>query len=898
MHNIDPSTNPGQLRSKLIAALHRCTLPTHCQPLVSHFVLSIPPLSGAGQSRRGELRLPTYEIGTLFMREYGGEQPRTVIKLRSWRKRLTFTLTSTLVQSKEPQPTIPSVASVRGQHRSQTLPHWTPSPRRPEVQPAPRVCISAIQFGWECRDNVYSVEYEKTGLHNSHLVFDEDHRQFKLHLLQTDQVLSVVIRASQVVWASIGYGSSPSEVVLFLSLAVAPTYERSPSVPDLNGKGRTQLSALDSQHEQYTPYTSHSIRVLCRNSAGRASGALALRSVCQTAHVSLHSYVYPVDRRNIFSADIRARYEAWLENELLEIAFQVEAIAWANVMDLQELLRLKPHLQKMRSLLGSSYTAAFIRYLGEEAQSSSWYKVTSAAAPVDHLIKFFLSCKKSFNPSVMLPFSDAETFPCYHVIITPSRMLLSGPFPEKYNRVMRKYASHTSSFLRVGFTDEERLQYRMDRAVDSRRFVRERFGHFLSHGFSLAGRRFDFLAWSQSGLKQHAVWFVREFQMSNEAVTVDSIISGLGVFRGTPYDPRLPYCPARLGARRAQAFTTTDAAVEIEAEEIVIEADIEDPEGRRSFTDGAGLISEELMAAIWEELQKKSRRYRRTHTMPDVIQHRFQGSKGTSTVDRLLPGRVLVIRPSMIKFEAPDSRMVEVAAAFTRAGPFRLNRPLIMLLEGLQIQGGYQILKKLQDAVIQETKDAANSLSTAAKLLEPHGLGTGFKVSSAFSNLAKLGLESIPDPFFHRVLNAAIFHILRDLKYHARIPVPGGYTLVGVADPYGYLEEGQVFACVTPSDNSEPIYLEGKMIISRSPTIHPGDVQVVQAIGRPPEGSPYDIHPIRNALVFPTKGMPFSLSRVTRVAQSLLVGVRPLASALGGGDLDGMLRSSRSNARC
>ncbi|GJE90831.1 RNA dependent RNA polymerase [Phanerochaete sordida] len=591
--------------------------------------------------------------------------------------------------------------------------------------------------------------------------------------------------------------------------------------------------------------------------------------MCENAHIFVRRYTYPIRPGNIFSADVRQRYDDWLSSELFDIAFQVDAIARFNFMDLQELLRLRPHLKKMQSTMGSSYVAGFIRYLGEEAQSSSWYSNTATAAPVDHLVKFFLQCKKTFKPATMLPFSDKETFPCYHVTITPSRLLLSGPFPEKNNRVMRKYAEYTSNFLRVDCKDEEGFRYRMDRALDTRGFVRERFGGIFSKGFSLAGRHYNMLQWSQSGLKDHTFWFVKEFQMSGQAVTVKSIIDGLGLFHDTPYDPRLVYCPARLGARRAQSFTTTDAAVEVQADEILVNPDIEDAFGKRSFTDGAGLISEELMDEVWEQLQKKSRRYGRAQTRPDVIQHRFQGSKGTSTVDRGLPGRVLVIRPSMIKFEAPKLTTLEVATAFTKAGPFRLNRPLIMLFEGLQIRGGYRILEKLQDAVIQDTINATTSLSTASRLLEPHGLGTGFKVSSVFASLAKLQLEGIPDPFFYQVLKAAIYHILRDLKYHARIPVPDGYTLVGVADPYDCLAAGEVFACVTTSTNTEPTYLEGDMMITRSPGVHPGDVQVWRAIGRPPKDSPLDRHPIRNALVFPTKGL------------------RPPASYLGGGDLDG-----------
>ncbi|KAG9002981.1 hypothetical protein FRB90_011272 [Tulasnella sp. 427] len=59
------------------------------------------------------------------------------------------------------------------------------------------------------------------------------------------------------------------------------------------------------------------------------------------------------------------------------------------------------------------------------------------------------------------------------------------------------------------------------------------------------------------------------------------------------------------------------------------------------------------------------------------------------------------------------------------------------------------------------------------------------------------------------------------------------------------------------------------LLIVRSPTVHPGDVQLVHAIGKPEPGSPYDIEKLENTVVFSVKGS------------------RPLPSCLGGGDLDG-----------
>ena len=47
---------------------------------------------------------------------------------------------------------------------------------------------------------------------------------------------------------------------------------------------------------------------------------------------------------------------------------------------------------------------------------------------------------------------------------------------------------------------------------------------------------------------------------------------------------------------------------------------------------------------------------------------------------------------------------------------------------------------------------------------------------------------------------------------------------MGVADVHGLLREGEIFASFKNPDTGKTVYLEGPTLISRSPTIHPGDV--------------------------------------------------------------------------
>ena len=353
--------------------------------------------------------------------------------------------------------------------------------------------------------------------------------------------------------------------------------------------------------------------------------------------------------------------------------------------------------------------------------------------------------------------------------------------------------------------------------------------------------------------------FVKPFQCPNSAewIKASDIIGSLGNFENLEYDPNLMLCPARYAARVSLAFTATDASVSINVEEIIPQPDIEvkTPEGQTlNFTDGVGTMSKEVAQEIWRKLKRTRRRLRAVKGHPSAYQVRFMGSKGMLSVDYKLQGRAVVLRPSMIKFEAPEARDIEIARAFDTPTPYFLNRPLIMIMEGLGVE--YNVFKHFQDLAVRETEEAVDTLSKASKLLESYGLGSSFRLCSVMNSLSKLPIHSLlGDKFYDKSMEFAKNHVLRLLKNHARIPVPGAWTLVGVADVHRFLQPGQIFACVRPLEGGT-VYLEGQVVISRSPTIHPGDVQVVTAIGAPPPGSCFEKERLANTVVFSVLGGP------------------------------------------
>lgn len=88
----------------------------------------------------------------------------------------------------------------------------------------------------------------------------------------------------------------------------------------------------------------------------------------------------------------------------------------------------------------------------------------------------------------------------------------------------------------------------------------------------------------------------------------------------------------------------------------------------------------------------------------------------------------------------------------------------------------------------------------------------------------------------------------------------------GIMDETEFLKEGQIYCSV--KNEKTGLILTGRVVITRCPALHPGDVQYVDAIDVP-QDSP--LRAVHNCVVFSSKGK------------------RYLPSQLSGGDLDGDL---------
>lgn len=134
----------------------------------------------------------------------------------------------------------------------------------------------------------------------------------------------------------------------------------------------------------------------------------------------------------------------------------------------------------------------------------------------------------------------------------------------------------------------------------------------------------------------------------------------------------------------------------------------------------------------------------------------------------------------------------------------------------------------------------------------------------------QIGLSFHADRFLSDIVEVAAMSSLRDLKYRARIPIAHGYLLYGIMDETNTLQEGEVYVATENFDSigrrKRSILLGDRVVVTRAPALHPGDVQVVSAVDVSVDSPLRALH---NCIVFSQQGP------------------RDMPSQLSGGDLDG-----------
>ncbi|KAI0325538.1 RdRP-domain-containing protein [Cubamyces sp. BRFM 1775] len=766
------------------------------------------------------------------------------------------------------------------------------------------IILDAIQFGvyYRREDDLpsahrrFSNEYEirRADTFSGRLCLDYTRRILRIEMgnsVTEDTSTHIAIDVSNI--RKIGYGVNQAARQYYVCLdlynpARFEHYEmyRSYGKEKRDHKGfRERLTSLDGAHESIKQFA-YQMRLVLNEASSSA-----LKELCQEAGITRPAKIQ-VDVQNcgFFRPETMEAVREWIENFDLPVAFQLEALLYNGLANTGDLWDLRADIEALYEE-DRMFTADVLRHFHEKLASK-------ARGETKHRNEGVVACFKSTveadragslededtdrqeDESTELR-GNSSAIKCYHVVVTPTRILLEGPFDTQSNRVVRKYCEYRDYFVRLAFREEDRMNFKWP-DKHGRAPIKERFIDVLKNGVRIAGRLYRFLGYSNSGLREHTAWFMADFAHPDEGlVTPDRIRADLGDFH------KVIHIPSKYAARIAQAFSGTDPSVRITRDQWERMEDL----GTHPYehTDGQGTISPGLRDKIWDELVKAQPDKAKLTLKPSAIQMRFLGFKGIVVVDERLKGVCMRLRPSMDKFQARDESEaeIEIAKAFVYPGTARLCRPLIMVLEDLGVRK--EAFLALQNQAMCTVVTAIDTVDSAVALLRKHDLGHHFGLRWVLQHLGARGMgmpkegaqRVVDDPFMLRLVRCAQSHILREIKHEARIPIPNAHQLVGVADEgpawakeegaenVFCLKKGEIFACIQQPDSDECEYIKGQVSISRSPHIHPGDVQRVKAIGKPPDGKLCFFRNLRNVVVLPS------------------VGERSLASCLAGGDVDG-----------
>lgn len=479
------------------------------------------------------------------------------------------------------------------------------------------------------------------------------------------------------------------------------------------------------------------------------------------------------------------------------------------------------------------------------------------------LLERVLESKQRFyDPMQILQFGQQVSLVQKHIpsyctlvrsaTVTPTTIYFNSPSVDTSNRVIRKFREHEDRFLRVKFRDESYKGTIMTFDDDTNDELFTRVNRVLKNGIVVGDRHYEFLAYGNSQFREHGAYFFAP----TSTVTTETMRRWMGDFENIK---TVAKCASRIG----QCFTTTRAmANSVKTERI---PDIE--RNGYCFTDGVGKISEFSLQMSAKDMKLPN--------CPSVIQFRLGGSKGVLACDPNLKGQVIQIRPSQEKFPAPYNgleicRVSQFATAY-------LNQQIVLVLSALGVQDEVflvmlrQMLSKLETAMSDESV-AMDMLMSNIDL---------YQSTVALVDMIKDGFMAAQDPFFVTNLRLWRAWSMKYLKEKAKILVENGAFVIGNIDELGILKGHSDLSPASDTIHDvamlPEIFLqvedmkhkgtwkvvEGVCLLARNPSLHPGDLRVVNAV------NVRELHHFRDCVVLPSRGD------------------RDVAGMCSGGDLDG-----------
>lgn len=442
-------------------------------------------------------------------------------------------------------------------------------------------------------------------------------------------------------------------------------------------------------------------------------------------------------------------------------------------------------------------------------------------------------------------------------VITPTTVRYSTPNIEVSNRVMRRFRHIQDRFLRIQFTEEmEKGKITVNK--DQNDEIYKRILRTMYEGIRIGDRLYEFLAFGNSQLRSNGAYFF----CPTEYVSCDDIRQWMGQFSHIKV-------VAKYAARLGQCFSTTRDVRGISSPNCLQIPDVE--RNGYCFTDGVGKISVFLAKLVGEDMAID------ICADPSAFQFRMGGCKGVLAVwPEDAKGTEVHVRESQKKFES-DSKGLEIIR-WARYATATLNLQTILILECLGVP--IKSFTTLLDQQLKQYELAMRDNDVAIEMLERFRDEQHNHSCLADLLRADFKTETFQEPFVVNVINLWQSWSIKSLKEKARIHVPKSAFVLGCVDETGTLRghsfdtEGskekdvhrlpQIFLQISdPKKYNKTSIIRGPCVVGRNPSLHPGDIRVVEAVDCKA------LHHLTDVVVFPSTGD------------------RPVPNMLSGGDLDG-----------
>ena len=457
----------------------------------------------------------------------------------------------------------------------------------------------------------------------------------------------------------------------------------------------------------------------------------------------------------------------------------------------------------------------------------------------------------------------------HSVTITATTIRVQPVTVELSNRIIRQYQNYADRFLRVRFEDDDyrgnsRI-YATTSSKTSEPFVRIK--RVLLKGIDVAGRHYEFLAWGNSQLRDHGVFFFAPKEEILDGGKKTLIDAALIVKVAGDFDNETII--AKRAARIGQCFSTT-RNISGRIDRVTRHDCIPDiVRNGYMFSDGCGKISQLLAAQVAMQLKLPGE-------PPSAYQFRLGGCKGILVVAPDLKNREVKIRSSQFKFPS-DATALEIIRC-SECWTAYLNRQLILVLSalGIPIRTFLSMQQDEIDTLHRAIHDDSAAIEALYDRVDPN------RATVQIADLIRAGFRSSQEPFVMSLLHLWRAWSLQYLKDKAHIHLSAGALILGCVDETATLRGHfnrdhrveatrdekldflpEIFVQVTDPRTGRLKVISGLCTVARNPSLHMGDIRVCKAVDNP------KLRHLRDVLVLPQTGD------------------RDISSMCSGGDLDG-----------